>query len=413
MSKNLLQIGVIFLVLIAGCVSDGKVPDTEDDIVGIEANDDIVIASNQFAFEFYSNLKDVEEGNIFFSPYSISTALAMTYEGARGQTAREIQSVFHFPESESARRTSFLAIHNQLNRPSAEYKLHTANALWIEKDYQLLEEYTGAIESYYGGKATNLDFVSQAENARLTINSWVEEKTNDKIKELFKPGSINQLTRLVITNAIYFKGTWAKQFDEEETKEEDFRITPDSAIKVPMMRLAGEDARFNYTENENLQVLEMIYEGGDLSMLVLLPKDDDIKALEDSLTLENLQLWRDELAGQRVDVYMPKFTFTREYSLNDDLRKMGMPLAFEADKADFSGIDGTKELFIHTIVHKAFVEVNEEGTEAAAATGVVVGITSMPPPPPVFRADHPFIFMIQQRETGNILFLGRVSNPTS
>lgn len=412
MFKALSLAGMLLLILIAGCVSDAKDLDAEYKNVSGDSCDDAVGASNQFAFDFYSELKDVE-GNLFFSPYSISTALAMTYEGARGETAKEIQTVFHFPENDSARRSSFAAIINQLNSPSAEYRLHTANALWVQEDYPLLDEYIKVVEEYYSGKATNLDFVEETEKSRQIINTWVEDKTNDKIKELFKPGSISGLTRLVITNAIYFKGTWVKQFDEEETEEEDFRVSPGKTLKVPMMRLTGEDARFNYTENDELQVLEMLYEGGDLSMLVLLPKDDDLKTLEDSLTLENVDKWRDELTQQRVDVYIPKFTFTSEYILNDNLRDMGMPLAFDPYEADFSGIDGTMDLFIHLVVHKAFVEVNEEGTEAAAATGVVVGVTSVPPPATVFRADHPFIFLILERETGDILFLGRVSNPAN
>ncbi len=408
---------VLLLILTLGCVGVTEAPDTyppdtypPETVPPVTEAPVIEYDSNQFAFDLYSNLKDAEEGNIFFSPYSISTALAMTCEGARGQTAEEMQSVFHFP-GDSVRRSSFAAIHNQLNKPNVEYELHTANALWVQKDYPLLDEYIGTIESYYAGKATNLDFVGETEQARQTINSWVEDKTNAKIKELFSQGSLNPLTRLVITNAIYFKGTWVKQFNETKTRQEDFRISPDNVVQVPMMRRTGEDAEFNYAETDELQILEMLYEGEDLSMIVLLPKDDALEALEGSFTMENLDQWKAELAEQRVDVYMPKFTFESKYPLNENLIEMGMPSAFDPDAADFSGIGGTRGLFIQLVVHKAFVDVNEEGTEAAAATGVVAGITAMPPPVPVFRADHPFIFLIQERGTGNILFLGRVVDP--
>lgn len=239
----------------------------------------------------------------------------------------------------------------------------------------------------------------------------MENKTNDKIKDLFPEGSLNDYTRLVITNAIYFKGTWVKQFNETETKQDDFRISPKKVVQVPMMKLTGKDAKFNYSETGKLQILEMLYEGEDLSMIVLLPKNDDLKALEDSFTLEKLGQWKSEQIKQRVDVYMPKFTFDSKYFLNKDLKEMGMPSAF-TPAADFSGMDGTKNLSIQSVIHQAFIDVNEEGTEAAASTGVVFGVTSMPPPVPVFRADHPFIFMIQERGTGNILFLGRVVNPS-
>jgi len=215
----------------------------------------------------------------------------------------------------------------------------------------------------------------------------------------------------LLTNAIYFKGTWVKQFDKSDTRDEDFRVSADQTVKVQMMRRTDEDAKFNYAETEDLQIIEMLYDGKELSMLVLLPKDDDLKSLEDLLTSENLNKWNDQVREQRVDVFIPRFTFTTKYTLNENLKEMGMPSAF-SELADFSGIDGTKSLSIQMVVHQAFVDVNEEGTEAAAATGVGIGITSLPPPVPIFRADHPFIFIIQEKETGNILFFGRVVDPT-
>jgi serpin B len=372
---------------------------------------DVVTANNQFALDFYSELKN-QEGNIFFSPYSISTALTMTYEGARGQTADEIQAVFHFPKENNIRRSSFSELINRINKENTNYSLQTANALWGQKDYPFLSDYINTLDEFYQGTATNVDFVGAPEEARETINTWVEDQTNDKIMDLFLPGTIDSLTRFVLTNVIYFKGNWINQFEKELTEEEEFRIGPGNSVQVPMMRQNPLVVGFNYAETQNLQVLEMLYEGEEIAMLVLLPKSDDIAPLEELLTLESLDDWRNNLRVQDVVVYIPKFTFDTKYFLAQTLAEMGMPTAFTGGEADFSGIDGTQNLYITAVIHQAIVDVNEEGTEAAAATGVVGSVTSMPPPPPVFRADHPFIFIIQERESGNILFIGRVSDPS-
>ncbi|MFA6338614.1 MAG: serpin family protein [Candidatus Paceibacterota bacterium] len=372
----------------------------------------VVNGNNQFALELYSQLKS-DDGNIFFSPYSISTALAMVYEGARGKTADEIQSVFHFPTDNNLRRSSFAAIHNQINKPDSKYQLSIANALWAQNDYKFLNDYLTVLLQYYDGKATNVDFKNSTEEARQLINNWVESKTNNKIKDLFPKGSLDSSTRLVLTNAIYFKGTWVKQFEKSQTKDEDFRVSSASTIKVPMMSSTDEKSKFNYTEDDNLQVLEMSYEGNKLSMIVLLPKNDSLSSIENILTLEKINSWRNGLSKQRVNVFMPKFTFDTKYSMNETLKKMGMPTAFDDSNADLSGMDGTRSLVIKTVIHQAFVDVNEEGTEAAAATGVGVSETSVqiPQQPIIFRADHPFIFVIQDNDNGNILFLGRVIDP--
>ena len=369
----------------------------------------VISANDQFALDLYSQLKN-SEGNIFFSPYSISTALAMTYEGARGKTADEMQAVFHFPTDGNLRKSSFAAIHNQLNKPDAKYKLNIANALWAQNDYKFLNDYLTTLQQYYAGKATNVDFKNSTEEARQTINKWVESKTNNKIKDLFPQGSLNNMTRLVLTNAIYFKGTWIKQFEKSQTKDEDFRVSSTDTIKVPMMRRTDKNAKFNYAETDNLQILEMPYEGDKLSMMILLPKNDSLSSLESSLTLEKINDWRSKLKEQRVDVFMPKFTFDTKYFMNDTLAKMGMPTAF-TNAADLSGMDGTQNLLIQKVIHQAFVDVNEEGTEAAAGSGVSVGLKSIAPQTTIFRADHPFVFVIQDKDNGNILFLGRVVNP--
>jgi len=371
----------------------------------------VVDANNQFALELYSKLNENDDGNIFFSPYSISTALAMTYEGARGETADEMQKVFHFPENESVRRGGFARIYNLLNKKDKEYQLHTANALWAQYDYQFLPEYIATVDNYYGGKVTNVDFKTKTEEVRQMINQWVEDQTNDKIKDIIPPGVLSSMTRLVLSNAIYFKGTWVKEFEKRETHDAPFRTNPDKTVTAKMMQRNDKDAKFNYYENEELQVLEMLYKGEELSMLVLLPKDENLQKLEASLSVEKLNEFRSNLRERKIDVYMPKFTFETKYFMKETLSDLGMPTAFKWPGADFSGMDGTTNLFISSVIHQAFVEVNEEGTEAAAATVVVMELGAMIGND--FRADHPFIFIIQERETGSILFIGRVVDPTA
>ena len=380
----------------------------------LEDINNVVEANNQFALDFYSQLKDKEGGNVFFSPYSISSALAMTYEGAKGETAQEIRSVFYFPEADDLRRTEYATIFNEINKKDKKYKLHIANALWAQKDYPFLDEYFKIVDEYYKGKVTNLDFKKNSESARVTINNWVEDQTSDKIKNLIPSGVIDTLTRLVLTNAIYFKGEWIKQFNKNNTRDQDFKISKSNVIKVPIMQRADDKAVFNYTENNKLQILEMPYSGEELSMLIFLPKDDNLKALENSLSVKKLSKWKQDLKEQRVDIFIPKFKFETKYFMADALREMGMPTAF-SDSADFSGMTGKQDLKISDVIHQAFIEVNEEGTEAAAATiGLMHTTGSGPekePKIPVFRADHPFIFLIQEKATGNILFLGRVVDP--
>lgn len=386
-------------------VSTLRMDDSGATPAGIHA---VVQASNRFALDVYATLKR-EGGNVFLSPYSISTALAMTYEGAKGQTAEEIARVFHFPTDDAVRRAAFAALHNQLNEPNAAYELRAANALWAQQDYPFLPSYLHALQNYYAANATNLDFIGATETARKTINTWVEDQTNDKIKDLFPQGSLDALTRLVLTNAVYFKGQWVLQFDKQQTQNQPFYIASDNPVNVPMMRLTGEKASFKYAETEGVQVLEMPYKGGKLSMLVILPSSGTFDAVEQALSPEQLKTWRDQMHPQRVDVFFPKFKFETKYGLNGTLAEMGMPTAFSM-QADFSGMDGTRNLSIQTVIHQAFVEVNEEGTEAAAATGVAVGLTSMPQIS-TFRADRPFLFAIQDTEEGTILFLGRVVDP--
>lgn len=375
---------------------------------------EVVDANNQFALELYPELSKNEKGNIFYSPYSISSALAMVYEGARGNTAEEIKSVFHFPNYEVL-RPNFAAIYNDINEKSDAYELRAGNALWVQQDYHLLEDYKTVTERYYGGKAANVDFVKETERekSRQTINSFIEEQTNGKIKDLIPKGMLDSMTRLVLTNAIYFKGTWVWQFDPKDTREEDFKITPEKVVKVPMMYMEPEPdkARFNYTDLEDLQILELPYKGEKISMLILLPKGNLSTSTIEPLTIEKLNEWKSKMKETKLDaIYLPKFEFDTKYFLNKDLKDLGMPTAF-SNNADFSGMSGKRDLFISFVIHQAYVKVDEKGTEAAAATAVGMKLTAVMPGN-IFRADHPFIFIIQQKDTGNILFLGRVVDPT-
>ena len=401
-------LAVILVILISGYIKGAavKVDDTGWTSEGVNT---VVNANNQFAFDLYSQFKEEsKDENIFFSPYSISVALTITYEGARGETAEEMQSVLYIPEDANLRRANFAKIINEINKPDKKYKLHTANALWPRINFQLLEEYQNTIDTYYGGKVTRLDYTREAEKSRQTINSWIEDKTEDKIKDLIPPGTLKPDTVLVLTNAIYFKGTWVLQFDPKDTRDEDFTTSAGQIVKVPMMRLAGDDAEFNYAETKDVQILEMPYEGENLSMLIILPKENNLENIEESIAPEKLSEWKNMLRKQRVDVFIPKVKFETKYFMADTLAEMGMPTAF-TESADYSGINRQGGIWIDEVIHQAFVEVNEEGTEAAAATAE--GMWKMQITP-VFRADHPFIFIIQQKDTGNILFLGRVSDPS-
>lgn len=409
----LLSLVLISIVLVSGCISGVGIAFTpmDDSGVTVEGLNTVKQANNQFAIDYYSKLNEQEDSNIFFSPYSISSALSMTYEGAKGQTAEEMANVFYFPNDDELRRSAYARLYNQINKPNDDFKLSTANALWAQEDYHFEQDYFDVIDNYYGGKVTNMDFITKTEESRLTINNWVEEQTNDKIKDLIPVGILTSLTRLVLTNAIYFKGTWITQFDSKDTREQDFKVSSDKTVQADMMSLTEED--FSYAETDDLQILELPYEGEELSMLILLPKED-LDQIE--LTTDNLEQWSLDLREQEVNIYIPKFKFETKYMMVKDLIEMGMPSAFNPPSkpsgADFSGMTGIKDLYITAVIHQAFVEVNEEGTEAAAATAVVMGRESAGPTIPLFRADHPFIFVIQQKETGNILFIGRVIDPT-
>lgn len=369
---------------------------------------EITEANNRFGIDIYKEVWE-EDGNTFISPWSIFTALSMAYEGARETTAEEMADVLYLPENESYRHSSFAKVHNEINDMDGTCEIHTANAIWPQEGYPFLEEYIDIIERYYASKVENLDFIGDPEGSRFVINDWVEEETNDRIKDLLQQGSIDPLTRMVLTNAIYFKGDWLSQFDPADTRDRPFYVNGDEEHDVPMMTFDGE-VELNHYEDDELQALELPYSGEELSMLILLPKENDgLDDMVDALSLDMLGDIREGMSEEKVSVDFPKFKLETKYDLIPPLADLGIYHAF--GDADLSGMDGTKSLFISGVFHKAFVEVNEEGTEAAAATAVVVSFSADSPQHIHFTADHPFLFVIQQRETGNILFMGSLSDP--
>ncbi len=370
----------------------------------------LTAGNSEFAFDLYKKISAGSPGeNIFISPFSISMALGMTYAGARGNTGKQMADTLHFTLPQGDLHAAFASLAGQLNPTEGkEYKLSIANALWGQKDYPFTAGFLNVVDKHYGGGFNTVDFANDTESSRQTINRWVEDKTDNKIKDLLHQGDVTYLTRLVLTNAIYFKGDWAAKFMQEETRTAAFHIRPEQAIDVTMMRQTGS---FGFAAVDGCRILEMPYAGDDLSMVVLLPQAG-VDELGARLTPALLDNWLGSLVEQQVAVSLPKFKFQSRYGLGDMLAELGMPDAFELPPADFSGMTGDKNLYITKVIHQAFIEVNEEGSEASAATGVVMGIKSAPRVAE-FKADRPFIFLIRHKSTGTILFLGRVTNPAA
>jgi serpin B len=367
-------------------------------------------AVNTFAFDIFNKIN--EGKNIFISPYSIFTALAMTYEGARGETAEEMANVLNIKQDNESFHQYMKNLYLVLNSKNNFYNISTANALWVQKNYKLLESYLKIIQDYYNGNATELDF-NFPEQASDIINQWVEENTNGLIKNLILPEYISPLTALILTNAIYFKGLWKVQFEQINTTDRDFKISSEKIVQVPTMTLKDTKDYFNYTETNDLQILELCYTGDDISMMILLPKEKDLTSVINEIDNNDFLEWKEEMVETNVDIYLPKFGIETMYSLNDYLEQLGMIIPFSS-LADFSGMTGFKELYISKVIHKAYINVSEEGTEAAAATAVIMfksvnGEQSRI----VFNCDHPFMYLILHRPTNTILFMGSVTDPTN
>jgi serpin B len=406
-------------------------------------------ANNEFATQLFAQLTKANPGkNVFFSPFSMSAALAMTAEGARGETALQMAQALQVPVA-PGKEADFSAIHKGMGElldrlnpraKAAPYELRAANALWAEKTYPFSQKYLDTLKEHYRtGGAFPVDFIGNAEAVRERINGWVAEKTNDRIKDLMPKGSLDSDTRLVLTNAIYFKGDWAEAFESRMTEENDFLLADGKKIRVPLMLASRKfgyaafeadgsvfttpkttDARKKdeklYPGAGGFTVAELPYKGGDLSMIVVLPQEKTgLPGLEKLLTGGNVQKWISHLGEREVRLFLPRFRLETEYDMKPSLQALGMKRAFE-NTAQFDGMttDPEKRLSVSQVRHKAFAEVNEKGTEAAAATGIEVKSAALRPEEPftpTFRADHPFLFLIRDRKTNTILFLGCVNNP--
>ena len=401
-------LAIIFIVLGIGVLYISE--DGSSDVL-VNNDDSVINPSEQkdFVFAFYSEIAEKDKkSNIFFSPLSISTAFSMAYEGAKENTASEMQQVFGFESDDAKRQKAISELLSRFNHKDDWYNLQVANALWIKDGYEIKQNYIDTAKTHYSSTADNVDFVT--DDGINKINSWVKEKTNDKIESILAPGSTDDSTRMVITNAVYFKGKWSSEFNPRDTSEKLFWTDKDNSVTVPMMKQHVDI--YNYAKTANLQALELNYLGGDISMVVLLPKDKDgIRSLEQSMNKEKLDAIKDGMTRQPVTVEIPKFEFETEYNLKSPLQSLGVHDAFDKNSANFQGITD-EQVYLAKAAHKAFVNVNEKGTEAAAITALVARATSGPPEPVAeFVADHPFMFVIQEKETGEILFIGRLVNP--
>ncbi|XP_045407529.1 leukocyte elastase inhibitor [Lemur catta] len=373
-------------------------------------------ANTRFALDLFRALNENNPtGNIFISPFSISSAMAMILLGTRGNTAAQLSKTFHFDSVEEI-HSRFQSLHADINKRGASYILKLANRLYGEKTYNFLPEFLASTQKTYGAELASVDFQHASEDARKTINQWVEGQTEGKIPELLAPGVVDNMTKLVLVNAIYFKGNWQEKFMKEATEDAPFRLNKKDTKTVKMM-YQKKQFPYGYIEDLRCRVLELPYQGKELSMLVLLPDDigdesTGLKKIEEQLTFEKLHEWTKpgNLGIIEVNVGLPRFKLEDSYILNSDLARLGVQDLFNSSKADLSGISGARDIFISKIIHKSFVEVNEEGTEAAAATAGVATF-AMLMPEENFVADHPFIFFVRHNPSSTILFLGRFSSP--
>jgi len=374
---------------------------------------EIAEGNNKFTFKLFKELKSDTNKNLFYSPFSISTALAMVYAGARSETAFQISQTLNFPQSEKF-HTDYKQLLNELNeRTEGKIKLNIANGLWAQKNFKFLDSYFNIVKSNYSSELKNVDFADaiESEKTRKEINAWVEQKTNDKIKDLLSPDDLTSLTRLVLVNAIYFYGDWANPFEKQATMPKEFSLMDGTQIKVPFM---NHQERFNYYEDSKIKAIEIPYMDNKASMVIFLPIKNKLMAeFEKSFDYKYYQDIISSFQPTDVRLSLPKFQTTYKINLGTILSQMGMPLAFSPSGADFSGMTGKRDLCISEVIHQAFIHVDEKGTEAAAATAVVMKITAIRPSSDikVFNADHPFIFCIKDNTTGSILFIGKIINP--
>ncbi|KAM4790836.1 leukocyte elastase inhibitor [Cyanocitta cristata] len=372
-------------------------------------------ANSRFALDLLRRFSEANPtGNVFFSPVSISAALAMVLLGAKGNTEAQVLKTLHLDKVEDV-HSRFQALTMDINRSNAPYLLRLASRLFGEKSYSFLPDFLTNTQKLYGADLATVDFLQACDKARKEINQWVEEKTEGKIPDLLSEGSVDSMTKLVLVNAIYFKANWAEKFQEADTTDAPFRLNKNERRTVKMM-YQKKKFNFGYIPEEKIRVLELPYDGRELSMVILLPDDTEedstgLQKMEKQLTLEKLQEWTrpEHLYSADVHVRLPKFKLEESYDLKSDLAAMGLLDVFDSGKADLSGMSGARDLFLSEVVHKAFVEVNEEGTEAAAATAGIAMLCMVIEED--FNADHPFLFFIRHNPTQNILFLGRYASP--
>ena len=390
--------------------------------VGSADLDELVRGNNAFAFDLYHTLSD-GESNLFYSPFSISQALAMTSSGARGETQRQMADTLHHRVPQSGLHPAFNALErtlasrgegppgtpNDADGTGQYFRLNIANAVWGQEGYHFLPDFLDVLAEHYGAGMMAVDFVGAPDESRVRINDWVAEETSGKVKDLLPPGIIDRSTRLVLTNAVYFNASWLWPFSPRDTEIRPFHLDGGGMVMVPMMTETSKDF-YGHATGDGYQVVDLPYSWGELSMTVLLPDHGALEEFEGSLDSEMLDRIIDDIEIDYITLTMPLFEFESEFDLGDTLAAMGMPDAFGA-RADFSGMTGSRDLWIRAVVHKAFVSVDEKGTEAAAATGVVMLESGISKEPIAVTVDRPFVFLIRDNGTGTALFLGRVSNP--
>ena len=411
MKNRILALG-FFVILtqfsLISCGSRKKTTQQENDLL---KNTTIEMRNNKFAFDLYNAISSIHDENLVISPFSISTALAMTYAGADGNTARQMARTLYFERDQENFHKNFSEWMNAIiEKGEAKKQLQIANSLWPQEDYPFLDEFMNLIREYYGSAFYKVNYKDDREQIRQQINAWVEKHTNNLIKDLIQPGVLVDDTRLVLVNAIYFLSNWKIAFDEDATHNNAFNISREKTVNVPFMCMKDD---LNYTETDNFQALELEYEGSDFSMLIVLPAeninlDEFMKNFDALAFAETMNI----LEKQKVQVYLPSFKVRSKFDLEKLLASMGMPDAF-SNRADFSNMTPLNDLKIDKVIHEAFIDVNEEGTEAAASTAVVIIIKSaiIDPPENIFRADRPFFYVIRENKSNSILFMGKILNP--
>lgn len=374
---------------------------------------------NDFAVDLLQQINNSSEENLIFSPYSISLALAMAYAGAGGKTAEEMEQVLNFNLPQEALHKqlnsldlSLYVIPEHLKDQEGSFQLNIANSLWGQSGYPFKQSYFDLLAQSYGAGLQVVDFSDNSEQARGQINDWVSEATEGKIKDLIPPGGVNNLTRLVIANAIYFNATWLNQFSKQETRPDGFYLSDGSKITTQMMQIKE---NFDYVRNAEIQLVDIPYLNDRYSMVLVMPIEKDLSALVTELNNNQIDSWLEDVSRSEVILRIPKFKFESSFSVNQALQALGMESAFSPTNADFSGMyqaDGER-LFISEVIHKAFVDVDEEGTEAAAATAIIMRASIAQPDnePLLLEFNHPFLFLIRDRQSGLILFVGKVTNP--